>query len=380
MILPYLGDDLDSDSDSDDKKKKKKSNSKERKKEFVHRELMGLLMRINELDLTELGYQLIKYDRENRHLIKSKYCSSVNNIFNEKISINVILDIILKYLQRWLLHVNNSRVRLIAVLQKAFETDKVKGVIPIQQISGFIAMITCEIFEISKLKEYLIPLLENGKVNAHMFWVHMNKVFQKAVDDSVSLLVALNDGQLTAELDLAISKNEVVDNWMEDVFPHFDYASLMKQTNELAKYKKNMQMLNENESPYYKRQKIDTDRNYINRGDRRDRNDRNVRNIPPIVPNVSNPSAYGKKNFSNATKKLRRDMVADWIRSTPPKLKPQYQRKFDTTLCADYHHKELSCDQKDKSFCAFGRGTVKRYHYCVCGVRHPMHSCSKIWK
>ncbi len=69
-----------------------------------------------------------------------------------------------------------------------------------------------------------------------------------------------------------------------------------------------------------------------------------------------------------------------WVKDMRGNLKPSFKTDFGdgSQYCMKYHKKELVCPKKAESFCKIG--ALVRVHTCVCGIKHPMHSCKKIFK
>ncbi len=314
-------------------------------------------MRQAETDFTDLAYNIISIDRDRKALIKSKYCTGVQNIFKNKQNINIIIDCMTKVLQNWLLHINQNQIKLAKKIQDEFKDAKIYTIKPIAQVSGFIAMITVEICELNKLKEVLIPKLRNDKIIPHYFWSFLNSVFRKSVDESMSIIHAMSDPQLCSELQLQVSSGSVNNYWLEDIFPDFSYNDLMKQQNKVAHFNQNF-IGSLPIDPGYQPPK------------------KQIKLTPPNHQQNPNPWQANKKGDKNA----RRERVNKFVRETKNLLKPHYANKFSKDLCADFHVEGLSCDQGNKVTCQYGKFGKKRLHTCICGARHPMHTCKKIWK
>ncbi len=321
---------------------------------------------------------ILKHADETSHFCDSDRESlTIKKLIEVREHIYVFCDEVVNILNCWatsLIKLRSKLLESIVEILRDYAQKSTKGrhLRAQNEIESYRMMILCGIYDIGKFRTLIKKDVEDTSLPNKVFYCLLNKVFDFARKEKVSIQsVLMNSNKrdiLKYDANAATKRyNNDSTEWMNAINDDYNHVEMMD-------YSKKEQDLKKDDN---KNDKI---------------------SIPPRPPNNPNgirpPRGRGRGRYRNRPRGGRGRHQRGWngeqadrlamgrnyLQSISSELKPELAAKT-TQLCGYFHAPGVNCQsQVDGENKCSNRSGKKFSHNCVCGNKHRLFTCRTIWK
>ncbi len=347
--------------------------------------LFGFLLCMKGRNFNKLLISILKYAEDTHHLYDSDRESlTIKKLIESREHIYIFCDEVINIFNCWATSMIKLRKKLLDSILEilrsyAQTTTKGRTMKAQNELENYRMMILCGIYDIGQFKSLIRRDVEDQSMSNKVFYSYMNKVFEKARNEKVSIQsILLNSNKkeiLIYESTKATAKyDKNSTEWIGAVNDDYNHVEMMDYAQKEANLKKDNNTIVNNKS--------DND------------NDTNPRQQQPIYPNTYRPRGRGRGRYRNRGRggrgrhqrgynneaANRFTMSKNYLQSIQNELKDIYKSKL-TNICGYYHAPGVNCTSQvdGENKCKTKSGKIFN-HNCVCGKKHRLFTCRDAWK
>ena len=320
-------------------------------------DLHAFVFRIYPNTLTQLMLDVLKASKQTQKFLKATPSGTINFVFEKKNNFIFFIRTVLAQLDTDIRDANHNLVALVTAVTNCYNTKygPTHEVKALNEVNYYIGALSMATYDWRALLSVVSVPIADPKIGHILFYQFVNECAELAVQRQMSINTAFEATHLRQKYDLLKLKEQSDKHlWYESIFMDYDFNDYAKNKI-LTKKLKETFVFDENTftSLFVGDDSLESD--------------------------LLSDSTKSKKGRKSAKAK-RMEIIHNWLRTTPDRVKSKYKTAFGNgkDFCAGHHIAQLSCKSSGDK-CTINK--IERSHICLCKKRgHPMSDCTEIWQ